>query len=239
MRLTVCRAALIAALSLPSTLALAEPARAPEPTPDAARALLLGQAALVEPAAEPAEPAEAAAPSAPAAAAVPPAAQVAARSWQVGAKAGVLLPGSVYIEAFDQSVGTELGMVAELTADATVAPKLTIGGFFLLARTTDEIAGEGARVTTLGGTIKGRFQAGKMELRPGAAIGYQLINGDAFREVKGFDVAAILEAAYPLAANRALLFELSFISQPSGGNDDSDVTFSPILFLAAGYEFGG
>jgi hypothetical protein len=50
----------------------------------------------------------------------------------------------------------------------------------------------------------------------------------------------LFEVVKPLANSKnALVGELGFITQPSGGNEDSDVTFGPIFYLAFGYQFGG
>jgi hypothetical protein len=167
------------------------------------------------------------------------------QSWNLGLKAGVLLPGSVYIEEADQSFDTSTGPLFVATLDAMVATKLSIGAFLLHARPSVTVAGTSydANVTTLGGTIKGRFgRPDGIQFRPGIAFGYQTISSsdsDAVDAVKGFDIAAIAELSIPTGGSLRIPIELSFISQPTGGNDDTEVTFSPIFYLAGGIEFGG
>lgn len=161
------------------------------------------------------------------------------QTWNAGIKAGVLFPGEVFIEAADAWLDTETGWMINITADFMVAPKLSIGGFLLHSSTTDATFGESANVNTFGGTIKGRFKtANGIQFRPGVALGYQLTSGNEFEEVTGFGIGALLEVAFPIGGGRRITGEFSFISQPSGGNDDTEVTFPPIFYLAIGIEFG-
>ncbi|MCX5754261.1 MAG: hypothetical protein NTW97_11600 [Candidatus Krumholzibacteria bacterium] len=165
------------------------------------------------------------------------------QQWNLTFKGGPLIPGTVTIDPPGGDVDTDMGWLLNAYIDAMVAPKLSFGGFLLLAGTSASGGGtdSGATVATLGATVKGRFtlQNG-MQLRPGLAIGYQMISGDAFDGVKGLDVGGIFEIVKPLANNKnALVGEVGFITQPAGGNSDADVTFGPIFYLAFGYEFGG
>ncbi len=68
-----------------------------------------------------------------------------------------------------------------------------------------------------------------------------MTSSDAYDDnVTGLDVGGIFEIAKPLKGGKnALVGELGFITQPSGGNEDADVTWGPIFYLAFGYEFGG
>ena len=163
------------------------------------------------------------------------------RRWNVNLKAGVLTAGEVYIEEADTTIDTEAGFLGQVDLDAYVAPMLSLGVFVLIATTEESESGEEGTVTTIGGTLKGRFGGDRFEIRPGVAFGYQQIDVDVsgVKDTKGFDVAAVLEFAYYTSKKMAIVGELSFISQPAGGNDDSDVTFAPIMYFAGGVEFGG
>jgi hypothetical protein len=185
------------------------------------------------------QPAPAAADAA-APAAITVASRAAARpskSWWLAGKVGYLMSGSVYIEAADRSVDSDGGLAAMLEIDAAVAPRLAVGGFVFTASTGVE--GTKARVTTVGGDIRARFPIGRFELRPGATLGYQLLTADDLDTVKGFDIGATVELAIPFTSRSDFLIELGFISQPSGGNDATDITFAPIFFVSAGASFGG
>jgi hypothetical protein len=164
------------------------------------------------------------------------------QQWNLTLKGGPLFPGTVTIDP-GGDVDTDMGWLLNAYIDAMVAPKLSFGGFLLLAGTNASGGGKdsGATVATLGMTVKGRFklQSG-LQLRPGLAFGYQMISGDAFDGVKGLDIGGIFEVVKPLANNKnALVGEVGFITQPAGGNSDADVTFGPIIYFAFGYEFGG
>ncbi len=166
------------------------------------------------------------------------------QSWNFAVKGGLLLPGTVTVDAGYGSgdIDTNMGWLLNAGIDAMVAPKLSIGGFLLLAGTSVDEVDEGAMITTLGATLKGHFplQSG-WKLRPGIAFGYQMTSSDAFDDnVTGLDVGFSFEVVKPLAnAKNALVGELGFITQPSGGNEDADVTWGPIFYLAFGYQFGG
>lgn len=167
------------------------------------------------------------------------------QKWDFTFKGGLLMPGGVTIDPPGWSFDTGTGWLVNAYFDAMVAPKLSIGAFLMLAGPSVTVLGDdyGVTVTTLGATMKGRFtlQNG-MQLRPGLAIGYQMINTDApgAEGTKGLGVGGLFEVVKPLAnVKNALVGELGFITQPSGGNSDVDVTFGPIFYLAFGYQFGG
>lgn len=161
-------------------------------------------------------------------------------SWNIGIKAGVLLPGEVYVSWPGVYVGTDAGLLLGVKAEAMVAPKLSVGFFFQHGSTTLTDYNETANIDTLGGTIKAHFtQAGGIQIRPGIAIGYQTISSSAFSEdISGLDVGGLIEVAFPTEKGKAITAELGFITQPAGGNSDTDVTFGPIFYLTIGYEFG-
>jgi len=166
------------------------------------------------------------------------------QKWNFTFKGGLLMPGAVTIDPPGWDFDTGIGWLANAYFDAMVAPKLSFGGFVLLSGPSVTVLGDdyGVTVTTLGATVKGRFTLGNgMQLRPGLAIGYQMISTDAVDEgTKGLDVGGIFEIVKPLANSKnALVGEIGFITQPSGGNEDVDVTFGPIFYLLFGYEFGG
>ena len=160
------------------------------------------------------------------------------QEWNLNFKGGVLFPGTVSIEGFE--VDTETGWIFNVAGDAMVAEKLSMGGYFFYAGTSEEISEETANIMSIGGTLKGRFTLRSgTQIRPGVIFAYQTTTGDVFDDVKGFNIGFTGEVAFPLENNRAIVGELGFTSQPSGGNEDADVTWAPILYITIGYEFGG
>ncbi len=164
-------------------------------------------------------------------------------NWSVGLKAGALMGGSVYVERFDESFDSNPGALFLVTLDAVVGRRISLGAFLLHARPSVTVLDTDydTPITTVGATIKGRFgPSGGVSIRPGIALGYQrmTIEGQDTDEVKGLDLGAMLEVSIPAGGVR-IPFEVGIISQPVGGNDDSEVTFAPIPYLAGGVEFGG
>ena len=160
------------------------------------------------------------------------------QSWNMNFKGGIMLPGTVTIEGND--VDTEMGWIINTAYDAMVAEKFSMGGYLFYSGIESEY-GDAANILTIGGAFKGRFtmQSGT-QIRPGLILAYQMTSGDAFDDVNGLNVGFTLEVAFPLKKKyTAIVGELGFTSQPSGGNEDADVTWAPIFYLTVGYEFGG
>lgn len=167
------------------------------------------------------------------------------QKWDFTFKGGLVMPGGVTIDPPGRDFDTGMGWLVNAYYDAVVAPKLSVGAFLMLAGSSVTVLGDdyGVTITTLGATMKGRFTLSNgMQLRPGLAVGYQMINTDAPSSdgTKGLDVGGIFEVVKPFANSKnALVGELGFFTQPSGGNSDVDVTFGPIFYFAFGYQFGG
>ncbi len=160
------------------------------------------------------------------------------QSWNMNIKGGIMLPGTVTVEGYDAD--TEMGWIGNLAFDALLAEKVSMGGFLFYAGITPEDLDESANILGIGGTIKARFTLKSgMQIRPGLVLVYQMTSGDAFEDVKGFGVGFTGEVVFPLKDFNAIVAEIGFTSQPSGGNEFVDVTWAPIFYLTLGYEFGG
>lgn len=162
------------------------------------------------------------------------------QSWNWNFKGGVMLPGTVTIEGFD--VDTETGWILNTAFDALLMPKFSMGGYLLYSGVTEAETGESlsANVFAIGGTLRARFQLeGGIQLRPGVILAYQSTSGDAFDDVSGLNVGLSFDVVFPLKGFNAIVGEIGFTSQPSGGNEDADVTWAPIFYIAVGYEIGG
>jgi hypothetical protein len=160
------------------------------------------------------------------------------QSWNMNFKGGLMLPGTVTVQGYD--AGTDMGWIGNLAFDALVAEKLSMGGYFFYSGVTAEDTDNSANILGIGGTIKARFiLKGGTQIRPGVILAYQMVSGDDFEDVKGFGVGFTGEVVFPLKDFNAIVAEIGFSTQPSGGNEYVDVTWSPIFYLALGYEFGG
>ena len=167
-------------------------------------------------------------------------AQAQKQAWNWNIKGGIMLPGTVSVEGYDAD--TEMGWIVNTAFDALVAEKLSMGGYFFYSGITEAETEEslGANIMTIGGTLKGRFALrGGTQLRPGVIFAYQITTGDAFDDINGLNVGFTFEASFQLKDYNAIVAEIGFTSQPSGGNEDVNVTWAPIFYLTVGYEFGG
>ena len=163
------------------------------------------------------------------------------RTWFVSAKAGMLAGGEAYVELLDDTRDTEAGPALIAYGDFMLGPRIS-GGLFAFLAWGETADGDDFDVTTLGTTIKAHFLPfGRFFIRPGLALGYQMISygSGSFDDTQGFDVGFVGEFGHPITDSMDFVGEVSFISQPTGGNADSDLTFGPILFFAAGLGFGG
>jgi hypothetical protein len=168
-------------------------------------------------------------------------AQALKQSWNWNFKGGILLPGTVTIEGVGDA-DTNMGWIINTAFDAMVAEKLSMGGYFFYSGTSEAETGNdnGANVMTIGGTLRGRFPLkGGTQLRPGVVFAYQITTGDAFDDLSGLNVGLSFDVAFPLKDFKAIVAELGFMTQPSGGNEDADITWGPMFYLTVGYEFGG
>jgi hypothetical protein len=153
----------------------------------------------------------------------------------IGFMGGPLFPGSISVG--DLQPDTNLGLVGRFAIDAMVAPKLSVGGYALIASTGFQNTDLSARSYGFGATLKGHFPLGPGEVRPGLTVAFQLSDMEGGDLVKGLGVGAILEGAYPVAPHVNLLLHTGFLSQPAGGTGDVDVTWGPIFYFATGLEF--
>ncbi len=148
----------------------------------------------------------------------------------------------MYIEQADDSFDTELGGLLLARIEGYVGPKISVGAQALLAYPTLSVGGAGDFDLTLANfapTLAAHFGSDSFLVSPGIALGYQTISTDDLDKVEGFSPGAFLELSFPLSPTLRGCGEVGFISQPSGGNGDTEVTFGPIFYLAAGIALGG
>jgi hypothetical protein len=132
-------------------------------------------------------------------------------------------------------VHTDAGALGSVAIDSLVSSRLSLGLFAVAART--EVEGTTAQISTVGMTIKSRFGSPTgTQFRVGVALGYQRItveDAEGMDPIQGFDVAPIIEVAFPSTRSMNLVLQASALSQPAGGNSDVEVTFAPIGYVAA------
>lgn len=182
----------------------------------------------------------------------PAGADAAARSFEekefdIGAAAGVWLPGTISIEDLD--LDKSAGLLVRVFGDAYLMPKFAVGAYFNYSTATLEKNSIEVDATfwELGIALKPRFVLSPtVALKPGLNVGYRNSNRD---RVAGFDdpdddlsadglgLNLSVELQILLEGGYIFFVEGGFLSQPAGGTDDVDVTWAPIMYLAGGVAF--
>jgi hypothetical protein len=160
------------------------------------------------------------------------------KTTEFGVTGGLLLAGEVYLAEFDTWLDSDTSFLARLTYDSYQIPSLGFGGFLNFASVGVE--GESGTMVTIGGAIKPRWYVGAakdQKIDVGLGIGYRSLSSDSFSEdVSGLALNLSAEYMKPFG-DRQLIVDIGFITQPTGGNDATDVTWPPIWYLTAGIAF--
>jgi hypothetical protein len=89
---------------------------------------------------------------------------------------------------------------------------------------------EETSMTEFGPSLKWRFSVKQLEIIPALYIGYRSYEGNA-GEALGINFS--VKAQFP-QDNFVPFVDFGFLSQPVGGNDDTDMTFSPVFVIGGG-----
>lgn len=153
------------------------------------------------------------------------------KSFDLGVSAGYWFGGNVVIQGFD--VDKDGAFLLRIFADSYLMPRFAVGGYFNFSPYSQE--GVSITMFEFGAGIKPRFLlAPDFAIKPGLNIGYRFTTSDisaAEISALGINVSVEFQKAMP----GVLLFgEFGFLSQPSGGNADIEVTFAPIFYFTVG-----
>lgn len=173
------------------------------------------------------------------------------KQYDIGIEGGMWFSGDITFDAGDYGsadVNKNTSLLLRAFADMYVAPKFAVGGY--LNYTTGELEYGGvsadASFYEFGIALKPRLLLSPtMALKPGLNIGYRhlerdLLEGessDTETSADGLGVNLSVELQFLLSGGYIFFVDGGFLSQPAGGNDDADVTWSPIIYLAAGICF--
>jgi hypothetical protein len=160
------------------------------------------------------------------------------RSRDFGISVGYIFEGSAYFAEDDEYSAHTGGPMLRLFYDKFVAEQFAVGLYSHTVPTdfpryTTET---GALLAELGFAFKARFFPGeKLAVKPGLNVGYRYyfadddyVAGDAL----GLNVS--LELQYDMGASYLPYIETGFLSQPWGGNEYTDITYSPIMYVQVG-----
>ncbi len=164
------------------------------------------------------------------------------RSFGLSVLVGPWFPGTYNVEHVGD-LDTTTGFVVRGALDGYIVSRFCMGAYVLYAHNSlDKVDSSSASIVALGGTFKGVF--GKIDgfqFRPGFAFAYQKMEASSGSHdvsgINGLGLAFIGEGAIPFSSTVNGLIQLSFISQPVGGNEDYKVTFAPMVYLGFGIEY--
>ena len=161
-----------------------------------------------------------------------------ARTHDFGISAGYLFEGSAYFAEYDEYSAHEAGFMARLFYDRFITEKLSFGLYGHAALTDFYRYSEesGSTLLEAGFSMKPRFFIGeKMALKPGLNVGYRYyLTSDDFLSSDGLGLNFSLELQYDRGASILPFGEIGFLAQPWGGNDSTDITYGPILYVQIG-----
>ncbi|MCB0278435.1 MAG: hypothetical protein KDD94_02980 [Calditrichaeota bacterium] len=153
------------------------------------------------------------------------------REMDIGLTAAYWLEGDADIDGFTAT--KDGSFMFRGFIDGYLMPKFAMGAYINVTPYSQE----GIDFTGLefGMAIKPRFilSNGKAAIKPGLNIGYRSISSDFFDTVSGLGVNLSIEYQIMTDAN-IFHIEGGFLSQPAGGNDDSDVTWAPVFYVGGG-----
>lgn len=166
------------------------------------------------------------------------------RKYDIGFSGGAWLPGTINIE--DVDADKEMGLLLRGIADAYLMPNFAVGVYFNYSNTP--ISYESLKADgwfyEYGISLKPRFMINpELAVKPGLNIGYRSLDreslypGEENTSAEGMGLNLSIEIQIPVTTDYLFFADVGFLSQPTGGNDVADVTWSPIFYLNAGLAF--
>lgn len=173
------------------------------------------------------------------------------KEYDIGIGTGVWLSGNAYVSLLDEDIEKEDTFFLRSFIDYYLIPELAIGGYinysdvefkesksisFVGSDKVYEIPESGVSMIEFGATIKPRFiLSPRMAVKPGFNVGQRRFISDSdFMESKGLGLNGSCEIQYLFSERMTFFGEIGFLMQPWGGNEDTDITFSPIFYLTLG-----
>ena len=155
---------------------------------------------------------------------------------QFSVSLGYMFEGEIYVwEAdFYGSVGETLLVRAEYDHYfSSMGSRFGLGAFYTFGVPWYTIYEETSQ-HEIGAVVKLRLRAGdNMLIKPGLYLGYRAYGNDAG---EGLGINGSVQLEYQLEKVKPFL-DLGIMSQPAGGNDFSDLTYSPTFQLLLGVTF--
>jgi hypothetical protein len=170
------------------------------------------------------------------------------RQRDIGLFGGVIFPGTINIDwgEDDIDLDTQTGFMLKAYFDQFVSPVFGVGIYAQYVSTTLEYEDleADADMYEFGFGFKTKFMISPaIALKPGLEIGYRksdresLAPGDDETDADGLAINVAAEIQFMFSNGYIFSLMPGFITQPVGGNDDTDVTWAPIIYLMAGIVF--
>ncbi|MFZ2905787.1 MAG: hypothetical protein WAZ98_06265 [Cyclobacteriaceae bacterium] len=156
---------------------------------------------------------------------------------------GYMFEGEGYAAYFDQyfSVGETILIRSEFDHYfSAMGNRFGFGAYYMLGFPYYSYVYEVVTMHEFGLVLKGRLNAGeKLLIKPGIYTGYRSYSGGEYTTVgpgTGFGLNASL--AFQFQTNGIKPFiDLGIMTQPAGGNDETDITYSPTFQINFGITF--
>lgn len=163
------------------------------------------------------------------------------RTRDFGISAGYIFEGSAYFAEDEEYSAHTAGPMIRVFYDSYIMEKFAVG-LYSQAALTDfprYTTDSGAILVEAGFSFKPRFFVGEnMAVKPGMNIGYRYyLADDEWIESDGLGLNLGVEFQYDTGASYLPFMEVGFLSQPWGGNEETDITYDPIVYLQAGIAF--
>lgn len=172
-------------------------------------------------------------------------------SYNIGIKLSAIAPDITEMKIDHHDLGKrtgefEGGFGVIVNADFMVASFLSIGAHLAYGQgeyyDPDDPNEENEYLTmhmmSVFASLKGRFNLGWVEFRPGIAGGYHHLNGSAAGKVNGLGLAAFVETAFYLGRHFALTVDLGMNIMPVASGSEGDQTYTiPLFMLSLGAEY--
>jgi hypothetical protein len=157
---------------------------------------------------------------------------------------GYMFEGEMYAAELDQyySVGETILIRGEFDHYfSSMGDRFGIGGYYTLGFPFYSYFYEEVTMHELGLVLKARFNASdQIQIKPGIYTGYRAYTGglDAGEDPgTGFGLNATVSFQYELNEKLKPFIDLGIMTQPAGGNDATDITYSPTFQFSLGVTF--
>lgn len=155
---------------------------------------------------------------------------------------GYMFEGEAYAAYFDQyySVGETILIRFEFDHYfSAMGDRFGLGFYYNLGFPYYSYIYEEVTMHEFGLVLKTRFNASdKVQIKPGIYTGYRSYSGGIGEEPgTGFGLNATLALQYQLNEKIKPFIDLGIMSQPAGGNDATDITYSPTFQVNFGITF--